>query len=437
MKHNKLIRNIAAVSLIEIMMIFAIIGVVTTACAALSKPKLEYMKKIKLYSALVTLEQASKAIVQEGSIDYTTDIGTCKDINNTTYQCQDYGNNLSNVKNQLPKVSHRDATNNADAGINNTYYANLNNNEKIQYKYLQNGFCQRLASAIKLQPASINCSATISADGLINDSSAYTTSFYGITPQLYLPNGQVVYIGKNLYTDFRASNGNITRKVVVSNNLVTNGSITYEQAYIDASWIHYYLGDSQWTWINDELGNFGAGQIISLPNETRLGLFKSFIDRTAKAGASITNYAFLTYLQQAYKNNKDYYIVYVDTDCKKSTGDDKQCGSDTLNDDVYAFRVYGDGTVLPDYQSGFPTNLLTAKVLVKGNNGRYTVQNSYTMKPLTYAMCYANLVGAYSSGYANEHTGICGSIGPLAGCYSDLGETQCKVIINKPSFVMR
>ena len=58
MTKQTLVRNIAAVSLIEIMMIFAIIGIVTAACMGLSKPKVEYMKKIRLYSALVTLEQA-------------------------------------------------------------------------------------------------------------------------------------------------------------------------------------------------------------------------------------------------------------------------------------------------------------------------------------------------------------------------------------------
>ena len=39
-------KNIAAVSLIEIMMIFFIIGVVSVASFGLSKPKAEYMKKI-------------------------------------------------------------------------------------------------------------------------------------------------------------------------------------------------------------------------------------------------------------------------------------------------------------------------------------------------------------------------------------------------------
>ena len=69
MKEKLSVRNIAAVSLIEIMMNLTIIGVVTAASMGLSKPKADYMRNIKLYSALVTLERAGRAIAQEGHID--------------------------------------------------------------------------------------------------------------------------------------------------------------------------------------------------------------------------------------------------------------------------------------------------------------------------------------------------------------------------------
>ena len=67
-------KNIAAVSLIEIMMIFFIIGVVSVASFGLSKPKAEYMKKIAVYSTYEQRQKAAMDIVAEGHIDFVSDI---------------------------------------------------------------------------------------------------------------------------------------------------------------------------------------------------------------------------------------------------------------------------------------------------------------------------------------------------------------------------
>ena len=92
MKKNKAF-HIAAVSLIEIMMIFTIIGIVTGACVSLTKPKNEYMTKIKLYSAFMALDTAAKNIASEGHIDFTTDPHTCTQQRPNNKTCPDYTTN--------------------------------------------------------------------------------------------------------------------------------------------------------------------------------------------------------------------------------------------------------------------------------------------------------------------------------------------------------
>ena len=416
MKNNKLVRNLAAVSLIEIMMIFTIIGVVTAACAGLSKPKVEYMKKIRLYSSLVALEQAAKTIVNEGHLDFTTDVNTCRSRNYTTNICSNYNGQFPNLSNQLPKVSHRAASSDGavDPGLSITKYNTLSDSEKFQFKYLQNGLCQRLASALKVQDAGINCSNNTSASGLIDDSSTYQQSFYGILPQLYLSNSQVVYIGKNAYTDFRDSSGSTTRKVI---NIVPSDR--------NSEW--HIRNNSPFSYITQD-------SFLKNPNEMRLFGVKFNCNY-------YPNDIFYKYMEQMYLKNKDYFIIYVDTDCKKASASDKSCGPDRLNEDVFAFRMYRDGMVLPDYQSGFPRDLLTAKVMRIQNNGRYQVDANYAKIPLVHARCYANLAGSYAFGYANDHMGICTDGGvtrmPLNDCFTELGDTKCKAVINKPSFVMR
>lgn len=430
MNLKKMVKNIAAVSLIEIMMIFAIIGIVTAASVGLSRPKANYIRNIKLYSALVTLERAGKAIAQEGHIDFTTDIGTCTTRSGNI--CTDYSTHLGNMNNQLPKVSHRAASSNSelDSGLNQTTYSGLNNNiDKAQYKYLQDGLCQRLASVLKLSSANTNCSNnTGDENGLINDSSAYTQTFSGKTPQLYLNNGQVVYIGKNLYTDYRINaSGAPTRKVVLATAPDADAKNLESTAM---------AGNLNNISSNFTLANFPNSDYAKLPNETRMAL----VNRTIVH--SIAGEGFINYYSQMYKTNKDYFIIYVDTDCKKANDNDKKCGSDRLNDDVFAFRMYRDGTVLPDYNSGFPINFLTAKLYVRNEStGRYVLDTNNIRLPYVHAKCYANLTGSYATGYPNDYIGICTQNNitrmPLAGCYSNLSEPQCKVILNKPSFIMR
>lgn len=376
MNLKKMVKNIAAVSLIEIMMIFAIIGIVTAASVGLSRPKANYIRNIKLYSALVTLERAGKAIAQEGHIDFTTDIGTCSTtrIGNI---CTDYSTHLGNMNNQLPKVSHRAASSNSelDSGLDQTTYSGLNNNiDKAQYKYLQDGLCQRLASTLKLSSANTNCSDNISASGLIDDSSIYKQSFSDITPQLYLNNGQVIYIGKNLYVDYR-NNNTTTRNVVTTTATISEGK-NAEQVAISGNLNNI---SSSLT-----IPNFPSSVYAKLPYETRTALINRYKNITANN--------FINLYSQINKTNKDYFIIYVDTDCKQASANDKKCGSDRLNDDVFAFRMYRDGTVLPDYTSGFDTNFLTAKLYVRNEStGRYVLDTNNIRLPYVHAKCYANL----------------------------------------------
>lgn len=438
MNIKKLIRNIAAVSLIEIMMIFAIIGVVTTACMGLSKPKNEYMKKIKVYSAYVMLEQAAKTIANEGHIDFTTDINTCKSRNDSNV-CLDYSadqKSLPGFSNQLPKVSQRAALANSevDPGLSATAYANAVIREKVQFLYLQNGLCQRIASALKLNDSGVNCSTNTSASGLIE--AAYPASFYGTMPQLYLPNGQVIYMNKNLFNDLR-NDSDVLQEVVpaTSRGWGYNTSLELERDAVGGS--NYNIAN----WVGDFDG-YTDSLLLNIPNETKLALIHRF--RTLYANfSSYNNRNFVNYLAQMYQKNKDYFIIFVDTDCKKATQSDKSCGPDRLNEDIFAFRMYRDGTVIPDYKSGFPVDLLKAKILVRPNGSTsYTTYSlAYSTVPLVHALCYANLLGTYSSTYSNDHMGICynNSVtrNPLAGCLTEMDETKCKVILNKPSFIMR
>lgn len=425
-------RNIAAVSLIEIMMIFAIIGVVTVASAGLSKPKYEYMQRIRLYTALSELEAAAKILTKEGHIDFTTDINTCPHRNYSTNNvCTDYHSKYPDRNNQLPKVSMRNTDTVTDPGLNDTAYANLGTStEKRQFLYLQNGLCQRLSKIFNLSDANINCSDTTDAAGLIDSSDNYPTNFLNIAPQLYLPNGQVIYIDKNLYTDIRRV-GDTTQRLTV--NIVP--------AMND---LEYDLGANP---------NFSdailTDNYIRNPNEMRLAGAKTTIE-------SVPNHADINvfrYLEQMWSKNKDYFLIYVDVDCKK-IGNDNQCGKDRLNEDVFAFRMYRDGTVIPDYASGFPRNALTAKVMVKDRNdmyGRYqTYANynyAYANMPLNYAKCAANILGTYASNIDHDYTGMCtfddGTVKPLNDCVITSingvsgSETYCKAVLNKPSFLAK
>ena len=109
----KMNKFIAATSLIEIMMVFFIIGIVSAAAMGLTKPKNEYMKKIAVYAAYRDLSTAVANIKNASYIDFSTDLDVCSSRNANV--CNDY---VSNTTKQsafptrktvlsLPKVAFR------------------------------------------------------------------------------------------------------------------------------------------------------------------------------------------------------------------------------------------------------------------------------------------------------------------------------------------
>jgi len=468
MTNKPLKRNIAAVSLIEIIMIFTIIGIVTTACINLAKPKYEYMTKIKLYTALSTLESAAKIITSEGHLDFTTDLNTCSNrVNNI---CQDYNGQYPNLNNQLPKVAFRDTlgisgTTVTDSGINGTAYGSISGTNaairKENFKYLQSGLCQRLAKVMNVTSTSINCRPALNSENLIDDSASYTQSFWGVEEALTLPNGMVLYISKNLYhdIDYAGTGASINKYVVVADPLTDNTRYSYYQGNgediftINASATNKGNLRTNWSYKSNFNQNTNNNSYLKMPNESRvasLKILKKMCQETNSCDTFLstnTEKSFYNYLENAYSKNKDYFQIYVDTNCKMTTATDKQCGPDSLNQDVFAFRMYRDGTVIPDYRSGFPKTALVGKVLTKipgsGNaygRYRYTLAPAYAIQPIVYSRCYANQMGSFYATYSNDHMGICtygGSHPALNDCKTETSDTLCKAVINKPSFVMR
>ncbi len=458
--------NKAAVSLIEIMMIFAIIGIVTTACLGLSKPKYEYMKKIKLYSVFEMLENAGKIIANEGHIDYTTDINTCNNRAASNI-CLDYSGRYPNMNNQLPKVVARDAFFSIyhDPGLNNVsgynaIYTTLNQTERNQYIYLQNGLCQRIASALGLSDVNAHCPQGESSVSLIEDSASYQVDFSSKSPHLYLPNGIVLYFGKNLYNDYQNYDLNLSHNIVLASPEATVNSYSNNLSYDDikGSYLEPETNGGDGYDFSDECFNMSSSTssnnngYLFMPNESRLA---AITNENLDMSDYDYNDDLLKYLKQIWKKNKDYFHIYVDINGKMADNSDKKCGPDRLNEDIFLFRMYRDGTVIPDYRSGFPLKYLTAKVLVQDDNdakGKFkTYSNSvdlrtYAVRPLVFARCYANMAGSYASGYNYDHMGICtygatgnssNGIKPLNVCVGANGESRCKVIVNKPSFLMR
>lgn len=416
---NKKRFHIAAVSLIEIMMIFTIIGIVTGACVSLTKPKNEYMTKIKLYSAFLALESAGKNIAAETHIDFTTDVHNC-----TTTRvgniCPDYTtSSFPGMSNSLPKIASRSTEDNSavDIGLTtNTAYSSLSATRKEQFKYLQSGLCQRLSRTFNIPPAGISCNST-----LVN--SVYPSSFSSYSPQLYLPNGQVIYINQNLYNDVR--NGTtVTRKTININNYTSEANLTG-------------CGNLD-TYMSDFNNANPSSAIFTLPHETRL----TGVKRQISCG---TTSGYQEYWETVLEKNKDYFLIYVDINGKMADSNDKQNGPDKLNKDVFTFRLYRDGTVLPDYYSGFPKKYITAKILTKDltdPNGNYTYYDDYKSEPIVNSRCYANLTKSYSSSDPSiDLTGICSHSGttiqPLSDCITSTDDSICKSVINKPSFFIR
>lgn len=412
--------HIAAVSLIEIMMIFTIIGIVTGACVSLTGPKNEYMKKIKLYSAFMALESAGKTIAAETHIDFTTDVHTCvqERVNNI---CPDYTTtSYPGISNSLPKIVYRSTEDNrnVDPGLTtNTAYSSLSATRKDQFKYLQSGLCQRLSRTFNLSSAGMNCDAT-----LIN--TRYPASFSGYTPQLYLPNGQVIYLNQNLYFDVR-NNTNLSVNEINITSYARERQLTSTYTCED-------LNDDY----SDLFSNNNTETITTLPNETRLFGIKRYID----CG---DNGSYPKYWKKTWEKNKDYFLIYVDTNGKMTDANDRQNGPDRLNKDVFAFRMYRDGTVLPDYRSNFPKEYIKAKILKKNlsdPNGNYT-NYGFEADPIVDSRCYANLTGTYSTGHPFDSTGICSYSGGTKDayniCITATDDSICKSVIVKPSFFIR
>ena len=426
---NKRSFHIAAVSLIEIMMIFSIIGIVTGACMSLNKPKNEYMTKLKVYSAFMALDAAAKTIANETHIDYTTDSHTCTLARTSTGICPNYGiASYPGMNSTLPKVVHRAAegTANSDPGLTSTAYSTLTTPAKMHhFKYLQNGLCQRMSRTLNVPAAGIACGTGIAA--------RHPESFTTYSPQLYLPNGQVIYFYSKLSNDIRLSSGTISTVDI------------YPSTYTAEE---YLIPDTNqcsdiYSPVNTLFTASNTNSVLlEAPNETKVALLKAF------SVCYPTNTANLAYWKKVLAKNKDYFIVYVDINGKmpsSPTAEEKQYGPDRLNVDVFAFRMYRDGTVLPDYSSGFPLTYLTSKMLVKDltdPQGKYAYENNaYSLQPLIFSRCYANLAGSYSSGHPYDNIGICSYGGstraPLNDCLTSEGDSICKSIINKPSFLIR
>lgn len=446
-------KNIAAVSLIEIMMIFFIIGVVSVAIFGLSKPKAEYMKKIAVYSAYEQLQKAAMDIVAEGHIDFTTDAGTCPiSRTGTTCSISDY-NKYPGMNSQLPKVVSRSAKNSsgnpADPNISITSYSTSN---ASTFLHLQDGLCQRLASAYNLAAHNINCATTLDDNthgSLINDkdlgsdygtgedNSDYEqpTDFSSYTPSLYLPNGQVYYFGKMLHSfndAYEAYTFTYSPKNPV-NNYEAEGDYAGDDGYFE-SWTQRY-------------GQWSAFDFTT--NETRLQRLNKYL-KAYDTGTLTDEIKAAYYYKDFWTHSKDYFNVYVDINGKMANADDKMSAPDKLNEDVFLFRVYRDGAVRPDYESGFPQELLMAKVLYKApGTTKYSSPSSwggkYASIPLVYAQCYANTAGVYSTytisafGSYVDYSNLCptSSYQPISDCIGKNGGTNCKVFINKPSFFVK
>lgn len=429
--------HIGAVSLIEIMMIFFIIGIVSVAGMSLNKPKNQYLKKIAVYSAFINLQNAVLNIASEGHIGFTTEINDgcfneplTADDNSariSDYICPRYAGKYPGINTQLPAVVARKTlgTNaEVDPGLEYTAYNNLTTAKQTKYKYMQSGFCQRLASVFKLEDHNIACANNITGSTLIDDSANIPASFSSYTPQLYLPNGHVVYMSRYLYTKFNGTTYKVYTDPLEGDN------------YEESEYFEHNITTETITGFFSSISgieNMG-GLVFLLPNEARLrmaGLSKEITDNDA------TKFAI-----DMWSNSKDYFNVYIDINGKMLNSKDTANGPDRLNSDVFLFHVYRDGAVRPAYETGFPLDYLTAKIMIKEqNSNRYQIPDPkplYAMRPFVYASCLANTAGAYSK-YANgtDYTGICGTVTPITSCTEQTDSANCRVFVNKPSFITK
>ena len=126
-------------------------------------------------------------------------------------------------------------------------------------------------------------------------------------------------------------------------------------------------------------------------------------------------------------------------------------GPDKLNEDVFLFHVYRNGTVKPAYESGFPLYYLLGSVNYKvkqSDNKHYKITYAqYAQRPLGYAQCIAGIAGDpryYNKDdetYINQSPHFCDNMRIYANCYKsntiDINDPVCGVTVNKPSFFVR
>ncbi|MBQ3311867.1 hypothetical protein IJG72_07300 [bacterium] len=434
------------------MMVFFIIGIVAVASIGLSKPKDEYMRKIAIYSAFENLQNAVSEIAAEGHIDLATEVGSCpKKRNETTHVCSDeeYAK-YPGRSNELTKDVARDATLYANDTyyINTTAYSSLTTEAaKRTFIHLQNGLCQRLATAFKIDSFGNNCPtsltdtsygslySTISTNDyeLITSNLQLYANFNSLEPSLYLPNGNVYYFGKYVCKDVK--NMNLTNTRIGCNSYRYNFYYNVAKNYNNESNIITGSSSSTDYLFNNQLSS--SSYVYYIPNE--LSLLN--VTRVARL-KSDQKYQYAKYL---FSHSKDYFNVYIDINGKRQDTNDKVSGPDTLNKDIFLFRVYRDGTVVPDYFSNFPKEYLKARVLYKAP-GTTTYKDNWSGKyasvPYVYAGCYANTIGAYglfATGTYVDYSNLCPlpAYSPLPECYNANGTSNCKVILNKPSFFVK
>ncbi len=472
----KMNKFIAATSLIEIMIIFFIIGIVSAAGMSLTKPKNEYMKKVAIYAAYRDLSTAAANIKNQSYIDFSTDLDSCPNRNATSKLCPALitGVQKDNFPKRkallaLPKVSSRAAFDNTVQDLyitQSTNYSNLSAGQQKLVKFYQSGFCQRLAAEFNLSDMNNNCPDT--REGLVDDSGGVIQDFTDQTPALYLPNGYVYYIGKFLYASFGTQvtqivntegdqyiGAQVELEKMSQATLYPSGTSTISgRYYIPVAYanIMYYKAS--------ESVNLGSDTTIvypqnslKIPNETRLDIASKLSTNVYARYADMKPWA--RYVVQYLSENKDYFNVYIDINGKMSDSNDITRGPDKLNEDVFLFHVYRNGTVKPAYESGFPLNYLTGGVnykITKDDGKMYRITYAqYAQRPLGYAQCIAGTAGDprfYYKSYGNTYKDnafsprFCDAMQVYANCYPssgviDINKPACGVTVNKPSFFVR
>jgi len=456
----KMNKFIAATSLIEIMMIFFIIGIVSAAGMSLTKPKNEYMKKIAIYAAYRDLATAANAIKNASYIDFSTDLDncttpvlagtkTCPDKVSTTTSSSTFPS-LNTVL-ALPKVAFRQTSDNSvqdpifDTTTNQSVnYANLSAGQKGLVKFYQSGLCQRLSAQFNLSNMNNNCATSNSDSNVIDDSAGFINDFTDKTPSLFLPNGYVYYISKHLYTDFGT---NFKRQKVYVESSEYGDDLSSIAAYTTGN--NSTAFNTTYSGLSFYQSNTNSSKFIHYPSEIKLKMATNWVAYPLSTGRQL---AWLIYVQNYYLENKDYFNIYIDINGKMEDSEDISKGPDKLNEDVFLFHVYRNGAVKPAYESGFPLYYLTAGVnyRVKKDDGKqYKITYAqYAQRPLGYAQCIAGIAGdpryqikANGSAYLNHSPHFCDSMTVYANCYKsgvvDVNDPVCSVTVNKPSFFVR